>query len=459
MEQFSEVFIKYSTKFDDKTLILEPAFSDFEKPLLIKEDFHITEYLSENKAYIYLGDKEKYKDTSKDLFRKIANKIATLPRDIQIDFDKFNPNFLRYLIEVVAFVRSDIFSLKSDVKKARSKFKSITVVTSKLHKLQGIIDKHQILNNAVNYARFYQNMPPNIANSEFLAKEIQSKLSDNKNLTVKVLGMQEIKALGMNLLLSVNRGSTYEPRLVVIEYEGSPGSEQKTAFVGKGITFDSGGYNIKTGTFMMGMKYDMSGAIISAAAIDAISRFNPIANVVAVLPITDNRVNGDASTPDSVWKSMNGKTVEVNNTDAEGRLILADAITYAIREAKATEIITIATLTGAIRVALGETFTGAFSNNDVLFKTFNEASKEAGELIWRMPLHKDFSVQISASKVADLKNTDYSGKGGSSSAAMFISEFVENKPFLHLDIAGTADVNGTPTGVMVKSLIEFILRK
>ncbi|MDF9627421.1 M17 family metallopeptidase [Mesomycoplasma ovipneumoniae] len=457
MKKFSEIFVKYSNKFESNRITIEPVYFDSQIPMLLKEDLAITEYLGQNKAYINLGSRTKEFTPSR--FRKIAQKLANYPRDIQIDFDKFPNSFLRYLIEVVAFVRSDIFSLRAEYDKQRTKYRDILVVSSYLDELKPIINKYQIINNAVNYARYYQNIPPNIASSEFLAAEIQKKISQNPKLTVKVLGESEIRKLGMNLLLAVNRGSTYDAKLVVISYDGLPGSQYKTAFVGKGITFDSGGYNIKTGMYMNDMKYDMSGAIICAAAIDALSQFNPLANVVAVLPLTDNRLNGDANTPDSVWKSKNGKTVEINNTDAEGRLILADAITYAIREENATEIISVATLTGAIRVALGETFTGAFANDDKIWKSFNEASKEAGELIWRMPLHLDFAQNIRDSKVADLKNTDFSGKAGSSSAAMFIAEFVEDKPFLHLDIAATAFVRNLPTGVMVKTLVEYILTK
>ncbi|ATP59738.1 M17 family metallopeptidase [Mesomycoplasma dispar] len=457
MKNFSEIFIKYSNKFETNKIIIEPAYSDSQIPMLLKEELAITEYLGQRKAFINLGLRQK--EFTPNRLRKIAAKLANYPRDIQIDYDKFPNNFLRYLIEVVAFVRSDIFSLKADYAKTRAKYREILVVSNYLDELKPVIDKHQIINNSVNYARYYQNIPPNIGNSEFLANEIQKKISLNPKLTVKVLGESEIRKLGMNLLLAVNRGSTYDAKLVVISYEGLPGSQYKTAFVGKGITFDSGGYNIKTGTYMNEMKYDMSGAIICAAAMDALARFNPLANVVAVLPITDNRLDGDANTPDAVWRSMNGKTVEINNTDAEGRLVLADAITYAIREENATEIVTVATLTGAIRVALGETFTGVFANDEKIWKNFNEAAKEAGEMLWRMPLHLDFAQNIRDSKVADLKNTDFSGKAGSSSAAMFISEFVEDKPFIHFDIASTAFVKNLPTGVMVKTLVEYILAK
>lgn len=208
---------------------------------------------------------------------------------------------------------------------------------------------------------------------------------------------------------------------------------------------------------MRGMKYDMSGAIIAASAIDTIAKFSPKVNVVAVLPLTDNRVNGDANLPDNVWKSMNGKSVEITNTDAEGRLILGDALTYAIRELKANKLFTIATLTGAMSIALGSTFTGTFATDDSFWKEFRKAAELADELVWRMPLHAEFAKGNNSSPVADIVNADYSGKAGSSSAAMFVAEFRENLPLIHLDIAGTANVDKNPTGVMVKTLVEFIL--
>ena len=181
------------------------------------------------------------------------------------------------------------------------------------------------------------------------------------NVKVTVLNKKEIEQQKMSLFLSVNMGSGYEPRLVVIEYNGDPKSKEKIALVGKGITFDSGGYNLKGSQHILRMKFDMSGAAISAAVLKGVIEQKPKVNVVAVLPLTDNKISSFGQTPDSIWTSMSGKTVEVNNTDAEGRLILADAITYAIKKTNATEIIDIATLTGAIVIALGETYTGVWS--------------------------------------------------------------------------------------------------
>jgi len=200
--------------------------------------------------------------------------------------------------------------------------------------------------------------PPNELNSEQLAKIVVEDFKEYKNLSVKVLEKKEIEKLGMGLLLSVNRGSVYEPRVVIIEYKGNPDSNKKTVLIGKGITFDSGGYNIKTGRNMLGMKYDMSGSAIVASVLKSVAQLKPKTNVSAIMCITDNRVNGDASLPDSVWTSMSGKTVEINNTDAEGRLVMADGLYYGADVLKATRLIDVATLTGAMVAALGDTYTG-----------------------------------------------------------------------------------------------------
>jgi leucyl aminopeptidase len=215
-----------------------------------------------------------------------------------------------------------------------------------------------ILAEGVNFARSLQVQPPNILTSVKLANDIKKYLSLEKNLSIKVLTKPEIIKNKMGLLLAVNSGSNYDARVVVIEYKGDAKSKEKQAFVGKGITFDAGGYNIKPGPHMIGMKYDMSAAAIIAASMKSIAKAKPKTNIVAVLCLTDNMVSKTSTVPDSIVHSMNGMSVEINNTDAEGRLVLADGITYAIRKCKATKILDLSTLTGAIIVALGKTYAG-----------------------------------------------------------------------------------------------------
>lgn len=205
----------------------------------------------------------------------------------------------------------------------------------------------------------------------------------------------------MDLLLSVNKGSMYEARVVIIEYNGNPESKEKTVYVGKGITFDAGGYSLKSPKFMLGMKYDMSGSAIVAATMKAIAQLKPKVNAAAIMCITDNRINGDASLPDSVYTSMSGKTVEVNNTDAEGRLVLADGLFYGATKLNATHLIDIATLTGAIVRTLGESHTGIWATSEQAWEDIKKASKIQHELIWRMPFDDDYEAFMKGSVVAD----------------------------------------------------------
>lgn len=418
----------------------------------------ITEFLNENRSVIFLGKKEEY---NYDRLVEVLSKVITSAnRDYQIDVASFSLNELNettvasVFLDLSTYNSSKLWNKKSNP----SNVKQFDLLLSKeIDKTQ--YKKASVIANAVNFARNLQIMPPNELNSENLAdlivKETKSLLS--KNFNVKVLNKKQIEELKMGLLLSVNRGSTFEPRVVVLEYTGNPKSKDRTVYVGKGITFDSGGYNIKTGRNMLGMKFDMSGSAIVASSLMAIAQLKPESNVSAVMMITDNRVNGDASLPDSVWTSMNGKSVEINNTDAEGRLVLADGITYAIRNLKATRVIDVATLTGAMLVALGTTYTGIWSTTDQAWEDLNNAAKRSHELVWRMPFNKAFAKNITKSEVADLKNTDLSGLGGSCSAAMFLKEFSEDVEFIHIDVAGTAEQNGVPTGSLVKTLTELTL--
>ncbi len=419
----------------------------------------ITEYVDNEKAYIFLGSKKTF---NLDQLKETINKIVKLnTREYQIDAKSFVSNnvdlemVVNKFVDIDEYVNGDMYSAKT-IKNNKKVALSLIVSDSKIVKKAEDTLK---ISKLVNEARTLQATPPNICNSEWLAKEMQSMFKSIKtpNLKIKVLNKTEIEKEKMNLFLSVNKGSAYEPRLVVVEYNGNPKSKEKIALIGKGITFDSGGYNLKGSQHIRGMKYDMSGAAICAAAIKGIVELKAKTNVCAVLPLTDNKISSNAQTPDSIWTSMSGKTVEVNNTDAEGRLILADAITYAIKKFNPTQIIDVATLTGAIIVSLGTTFTGAWSTCNKAYDKLLVAANKQDELIWRMPFHNDFIKNIKASNFADYKNTDLSGKGGSISAAMFLKEFTEGKRYIHLDIAGTGGDGENPTGVMVKTLIQFAL--
>ncbi|UWD34174.1 M17 family metallopeptidase [Mesomycoplasma molare] len=452
--------IKFIEKATNSNFVLEAVFKNenLDKNIIAKK-FVITEFISDKKAVIFLGDKSEFSVNDLD---ELSTQLSSLNRTFEVNLDSFVTENVSLsviasrILEKNKFLNAKIYNVKTNKKEEE---KELFVFTKNLKEIEKELKNTEIIVESVNFARNLQATPPNICNSEWMAEEVKKQVSQFSNLKVTVLDKKEIEKLNMGLLLSVNKGSMYEPRLVVIEYNGNPDSKEKTVFVGKGITFDSGGYNIKTGRSMLGMKYDMSGAAIVASALNAIGQLNPKANVAAVLSITDNRVNGDANLPDAVWTSMNGKTVEINNTDAEGRLVLADGMTYAIRKLNATNVITVATLTGAILVALGTTYTGAFSTSDKLWSNIEQAAKSQNELVWRLPLHDDFSKFIKKSTVADLKNTDLTGNGGSISAAMFLKEFAEDKNFAHLDIAGTAETGEKPMGVMVKTLVQLALNE
>lgn len=442
-------------------MLLRAVFKGDELPQnLVEKTNKVTEYFDKNEAVVFLGEEKNYNyDT---VFNFAKTLFTNQVRDLQIDLDSFVKGQVCISCVTKAFthaynyVNADIYSAKTSPKPERYQISLLSKEPTQRY--EGALKEANVLSDAVNYARNLQILPPNICNSEYLAETVLKDLSEYKNLKISVLTKKEIQELGMGLLLSVNRGSMYEPRVVVIEYNGNPESSEKTVYVGKGITFDSGGYSLKPSRSLIGMKFDMSGSVFVASAMKAIAQLQPKTNVSAIMCITDNRVNGDASLPDSVWKSMNGKTVEINNTDAEGRLVMADGITYAVRNLKATRIVDVATLTGAILVALGSAYTGVWSTTEKGWEELSKAANEQHELVWRMPLDDAFGKEIKNSVIADLKNTDLSGAGGgSSSAAMFLKEFTEGVEYIHLDVAGTAEQGGRPTGVMVKTLVQLAL--
>ena len=456
--------MKLIDKLSADKITLKGFFSDDERAeikTLLRTKNQVTEYLDQNLAFICLGKKNEFDLEGLKCTVNAVLKLNT--RDFQIDSTTFVNDQVNLQTVINKFIDQDEYLNGSDLYSAKTAKKDKTAELAILVPADNEAEAKKTLAVAklVNQARYFQATPPNICNSEWLADQFVQMFKDVKgsNVKVTVLNKKEIEQQKMGLFLSVNMGSGYEPRLVVIEYNGDPKSKDKIALVGKGITFDSGGYNLKGSQHILGMKFDMSGAAISAAVLKGVIQQKPKVNVVAVLPLTDNKISSFGQTPDSIWTSMSGKTVEVNNTDAEGRLILADAITYAIKKANATEIIDIATLTGAIVVALGETYTGVWSTCCKRWEQFQTAAQQQDELVWRMPFHKDFIKNIKDSKFADYKNTDLSGKGGSNSAAMFLKEFTEDKPYLHLDIAGTGGTGDMPRGIMVKTLIQYLVNK
>jgi leucyl aminopeptidase len=323
---------------------------------------------------------------------------------------------------------------------------------------QGIA-RGTIVGEAVNTARRLALTPSNDMTPTHLAAQAKD-VAQRFGLDFHVLDEEQMHAKGMGALLSVSQGSDEPATLSVLSYRGDPSSSELLALVGKGITFDSGGISLKPPENMHEMKYDMSGAAGVIATMSAIAQLKPKINVIGLAPASENLPGGRATKPGDVVRAMNGKTIEVINTDAEGRMALADALCYA-RELGATRLIDCATLTGACVVALGHTASGTMSNNEAFAARFLDVVKDCGERYWPLPLYEDFATQIK-SDIADLKNSG-GRPGGCETAGKFLENFVAGLPWIHLDVAGTAYLDGEspfqakgPTGTPVRALVAFV---
>ncbi len=311
-----------------------------------------------------------------------------------------------------------------------------------------------------NFARELAVRPGNIATPAFLATTAE-ELGESFGLDVKVMGPAELAAEGMRAILAVAAGSAQEPRFIALEYKGGGG--EPLVLVGKGVTFDSGGLSLKSASGMESMKYDMSGAAAVLGALQAIGELKPKVNVVGLIPSVENLPSARAMRPGDVIEAHSGTTIEILNTDAEGRLILADALSYAARYTPRA-MVDIATLTGACVIALGHEAIGMMGTNDDLLAQLDEAADRSGERVWELPLWDEYREQIK-SDIADIKNTG-GRPAGTITAAMFLREFVGSIPWAHLDIAGTAWANESsayqpkgPTGVGVRLFTEWVLRQ
>ncbi len=315
------------------------------------------------------------------------------------------------------------------------------------------------LGEAVNLARRMALTPANDMTPTRMAEEA-AKVAEAAGLEIDVLDQARAAQEGMGSFLSVAQGSVQPPKFIVLRYQGDPSSKELLALVGKGITFDTGGISIKPAEKMEDMKYDMSGGAAVIAAMNAVGKLKPKINVVGIVPATENMPGGKATKPGDIVTAMNGKTIEVINTDAEGRLILADALCYA-NKLGATKIVDAATLTGACVIALGHASSAAVTNDDAFGAAFLAAAKPTGERYWQMPYYEDYTQQMK-SDIADLKNTG-GRPAGTLTAAAFLREFVGSTPWLHLDIAGTAYLENEsawqakgPTGVPVRAFIALV---
>ncbi|MEK7286778.1 MAG: leucyl aminopeptidase [Nitrospirota bacterium] len=412
-------------------------------------------------------------EITQDKIRQAAGKAATTIREagqstLAIALSQKQngisiANFTQAIVEgiILSLYQFDLY--KTDCPKPKKEITGITLVMTKAS------DKPQVARGALlgeriaeaaNYARTLCNLPGDVVTPSRLEQEAKSLAESSDLVTVKVLERADVVALGMGAFAGVARGTHEPPKFIILEYKGAPG--KPIALVGKSVTFDTGGISLKPADNMEQMKYDMSGGAAVLGAMRVAAQMKWPVHIVGILPATDNMPGGRAIHPGDIVKTLSGKTVEVINTDAEGRLCLADAITYSLRY-KPRAIIDLATLTGACVVALGAHAMALYGNDYKLTTAIQKAADDACERVWPMPLWDDYYNQIK-SDVADLKNTG-GRPGGSITAALFLKQFAGDVPWVHLDIAGVAWNGDKPrpytpkgsTGAGVRLLIQYLM--
>ena len=435
--------------------------------LFVDEKFNISglkKYVS-NSEFSYISDLLKNSDLKKDLLVFEINSkksifLASIKKDIKtsdvenlgakfhsfINYDKQNEyfvnsdsinckikNFLGYFLHGIKLKSYEFNIYKS---KKNKKLVSINVIGSK----NKISPKDQLrfkaLEEGTFLARDLVSEPGNILHPDEYAKRINSL--KKFGLKINIYDEKKLKKLEMNALLGVGQGSIRGSYLVTMEWNGAKNNTKPLAFVGKGVCFDTGGISLKPAKFMEDMTYDMAGSATVVGLMKNLAVRKAKINAVGVVGLVENMPGGNAQRPGDIVKSYSGKTIEILNTDAEGRLVLADALTFTEKKFKPKFMVDLATLTGAIIVSLGSEYAGLFSNDDKLSKQLIEAGDKVDEKLWRMPLHKNFDKLID-SKNADMQNINYVGGAGSTTAAQFLQRFILNKtPWAHLDIAGMA---------------------
>ncbi len=367
---------------------------------------------------------------------------------------------------VQGFITSQFELDKYKTKDKNSKTVDTLVVFvdgAKPAELKSGIVRGQAIGESINFTRDLANEPANILPPAEMAKRAQA-MAKSVGLKCQILDEATMTRMGMGSLMSVSLGSAQPAKMIVLRYDPVKSTAKKgelLALVGKGITFDTGGISLKPGENMDAMKYDMSGGATVIGTMRAIALLKPTVPVIGVVAAVENMPDGAASRPSDVVTAMNGKTIEILNTDAEGRLVLADAVAYAEKQG-ATRIVDMATLTGAVIVALGDLNTGIMGNDQPLVDEIISLGKESGEGFWQLPLSAEYSKQI-RSDIADIKNIGPRGKAGTIMGAVFIQEFVDKAKWAHLDIAGTAWADGVkphqakgPTGVAIRTLIKLV---
>ena len=387
---------------------------------------------------IGLGDQKVF---NTDKVRSIASHITRLENKMNIksftvDGDSFG---LRKDIMVQAF--SEGLMLGSyqfnDYKTKENKSSYIKTVTICGNVNNNYIDKGKILGDSVCFARDLGNHPANILTPTYLAKSAKKIADSTPKMSCHIFDLKELKKMGMGAFYGVARGAKEPAKMIIVEYEGGGKTQKPIALVGKGLTFDSGGISIKPSPRMDEMKFDMCGSATVLGVLKAVSHLKPKMNIIFAIGSTENMPGGDAQRPGDIVSAYNGKTIEVLNTDAEGRLVLADVLSYVNKKYSPNAILDFATLTGAVLIALGNRASGVMGNNTSLMKEVKKASELSDEKVWELPLWEEYSREIKG-QYADIKNMGENRLAGTISAAAFLKEFVEDTPWVHMDIAGTA---------------------
>lgn len=430
------------------------------------------------KQFIFIGLgslKKAWNENVEDLRRSLGVLVASLKKlcikDAVLSLPSLQeckldlPSLFETMAVTIHYADYEFITFKSE-KKDKSYVGTLYFIAphgSEVNLLEAALKKAAIIGEAALWARHCSDLPGNIITPTKLASEARG-LADKHGLVCTIFGREKALEMGMGGFAAVDAGSDQDGKFVILEYKTKRADAPTIALVGKGVTFDTGGISLKPWNSMTGMKYDMSGAAAVIAALSIFGQLKPDVNVVGIAPLVENMPSGKATRQDDIVTFMNGKTAEIQNTDAEGRLILADALCYAEKFYKPECIIDIATLTGACVVALGHFFSALMTRDEKLAHNIEASALRSGDRVWRLPLHDDFKAAIKAD-VADLANTGKPAYGaGTITAGLFLENFVSKSKWAHLDIAGTAhdvpDINYMgrgSSGVGIRLFVDFVM--
>ncbi len=414
-------------------------------------------------AVIGLGKKSEFvlddlRQTTGKFIKSINKKARAICISLPCGADEETADLLDVIVQSVELANYE-FGKYHTQRDEQIKLSSVVLQVNKTENLS-FLNKHivhsQLYSQATILARDLVNEQPTVATPTYLANLAQNIAKSNPEITCKIFNRAQAEKLGMGGFLGIARAATIEPKFIFLEFKPKGNkSKRKLALIGKGITFDSGGINVKPGDHMQDMKMDMAGAASVLGVFSVIAKIKPDFTVIGCIAATPNLVSATSIVPGDVVKAYNGKTIEILNTDAEGRVTMADSLSYAVAQG-ATEIIDFATLTGAALVALGSDVAAMFANNQDLASKVKSAAFSAGEKVWELPLERDYK-KLNKSDVADIANIPSSRYGGTITAALFLQEFVGNTPWIHFDIAGPAFAE-KPSGLHPKGGTGFGVR-